>query len=190
MRISFSIMAMFLLIGLQLEGAELITNGDFEQTLDVGWHKYQDISPSGTGTIFRSNYDSDANMEARTYIRNGYYNTLYQTVPITSTNISFSATIKLRGSSSALYGHYSTAAFIIYYLNSSDTLLGETRICRFTTNCDWVNTSTVHLIKTSSTDWNDYSFNIQEELSNLSGVNSSDIAKIKVALYSYSTPGC
>jgi len=162
--------------------SNLVINGDFEQELNVGWHQ----STYGSATaINRDDYDpSDPDYEV--YIYKGTetgYAKLYQIVDISNTNIDFSVYAKLIASDNHANA-WAAAAVVISYMTLSDSILGETRIYRNSQGCPWVNCSTLHLIPAPNTDWNSYSFNLDDELINLPGVNPPEISKIKVALYS------
>lgn len=159
----------------------LLTNGDFEQALTVGW---QAASGGSNVYIDRSvSYDPDADYEARAEKGDGSgYAKLYQTVDIPTTDLDFSCHTKMWA-----YDNHSTAwcgaAIRIFYQDASSSILGETMICMRSTQCPWNNTSTRHVIPVTDSLWHDYSFNIDDELTNLSGVNPAQIAKIQVALY-------
>ncbi len=161
----------------------LLVNGDFEQELTTGW--LQATSGSNTTVNRATNYDPDPDYEAYVYKGSGDgYARLYQVVDIPTTDLEFSINAKLYA-----YDNHSSAwaagAVVISYMNESNSILGETRIYRGSTGCTWTNSPTLHLITASDTNWNNYSFNIVDELVNLSGVNPSEIDKIEVALYSY-----
>ncbi len=173
-----------LFIGLCV-GSNFVVNGDFELPLTNGWNQY---SANGYGGITRGvAYHPDADYEAYVYRQGsgglgGGYERLYQTIDIDIplTHIDFEVFLKLdawdNGSS------WAGAACALFYLDENDVTLGVTRICRESAGCPWINTSTQHLIYASDTSWHAYSFNINTELQNLSGVDPSVVAKITVAL--------
>ncbi|HEC77742.1 MAG TPA: hypothetical protein ENI34_01195 [candidate division WOR-3 bacterium] len=159
----------------------LLTNADFEQPLTEGW--IQDHTSTSYAIDRATNYDPDPDYEARVYTGTGSgYAVLYQVVDIPATDIDFSCKAKLY----AYDNHTSAwcgAALRISYLNSSGSQLGETRICYKSTQCPWSNSSTMHVITTADSLWHDYSFNIDDELTNLPGVNPTQVAKIKISLF-------
>ncbi len=167
--------------------SNLLTNGDFEQPLTTGWLQEH----SGTVTIDRAiGYDTDGNYEAcanKDHV-SGFedgYARLYQVVDVSITNVTFSCDAKCEGYESTNYSkNWAAGAIIISYLNASNSTLGETRIYSCSPDCPWVNSATVHLITASNANWNNYSFNINDELTNLSGVDPLNVAKIKISLYS------
>ncbi len=164
-----------------------ITNGDFEQALTDGWLQ----STSGTNTIITrgTNYHPDPDYEA--YVRKyGYgtsgtgYATLYQIVDIPTTQIEFSVDAKLYAWDNHASAWAGTAV-IIGYLDASNTLLGETRICARSAGCPWQNSANMHIILAPDSSWHNYNFNINDELSNVPAVNPSQVQKIQVSLYSH-----
>lgn len=162
----------------------LVVNGDFEQALTTGWTQY---SANSSGGITRSTtYDPDPDYEAYVYrigstsTASGYED-LYQIVDIPSTNLQFHANLKLYAYDNG--SPWCAACLVLKYLNSSNAVLGQTRIYAYSGGCPWTNTSTLHLIGVSDSLWHTYSFNINDELANLPGVNPGQIAKIRVALF-------
>jgi hypothetical protein len=159
----------------------LLTNGDFEQNLTIGWT--EDHTSTNYLINRATNYDPDPNYEAQVYQGTGSgYAMLYQAVDIPSTDLAFTADVKLY----AYDNHGSAwcgAALIIFYLNASGARLGDTRICARSPQCPWANSSTRHIIDATDSLWHNYAFNINDELSNLPGVNPSNVAKIQIALF-------
>jgi hypothetical protein len=173
---------LLLLVGLAV-GSNYVENGDFEQAFTVGWTEY---SPGSYGYFTRgTTYDPDPNYEAYGYrygsggLGSGY-DKLYQKFDIPITNLDFSANVKLDAWDSGT--SWAGAALSIYYHNVNDAVIGVTRICRISAGCPWTNTSTQHLIYASDTNWHSYSFNLEDELGNLSGVDPEDVAAITIAL--------
>lgn len=170
----------FLLVFNLVSDAQFITNGDFEQELNIGWTQ---ISSGANVTIDRNtNYDPDPDYEAYVYLgTGGGYAKLYQSVDIVTTNLDFSVNTKLYATATSTA--WAGAAFVIGYLDDNSLLLGETRIAALSLHCPWVNSPTLHIIEAPDTLWNYYSFNINDELTNLTGINPADIKKIQVAMY-------
>ncbi len=169
-----------LIIGL-CSASNYVVNGDFEQALTVGW------TPSSSGsnvTIARdTTYHSDPDYEA--YVRKGSgsgYAKLYQAIdiPILNLDISFSAKFYANDNHT---NAWAAAAVVISYIDSSDIVLGETRIYRWSAGCPWSESPTLHLIRVYDDNWNDYSFNIEDELVFLPGVDPGEIRKIGIALF-------
>lgn len=168
------------LFSAQLMSVEIITNGDFEEPLSTGW---QEATSGSNITINRATYyDPDPDYEAYVGKSTGSgYARLYQIVDIPATDLNFFVNAKL-------YAHATSSAWaggtvVISYLDEHSSLLGETYICYISTYCPWTNSPTSHIIEVSDSLWHDYGFNIENELTNLSGVNPSDIKKIRVSLF-------
>lgn len=183
-------MMLFLVIGISNAGV-LLTNGDFEQTLDIGWtdtiawQTSIDTIDRGTG------FDPDADYEARVKKYDYAYAILSQTVGVWTTDLEFSVTAKLYAHEyDPLDAYWATAGIVLSYLDESDSVLGQTRICYNTPHCPYMNSSTFHMrLAPDTSNWYSYSFSIDDELDSLAGVNPADIAKIEVALYD-TTSGC
>jgi hypothetical protein len=163
----------------------LVVNGDFEQPLTTGW--LQATSGSNTTINRATNYDPDPDYETYVYKGSGDgYARLYQIIDVSTIDLVFSINAKFYA-----YDNHSSAwaasAVVISYMDESNTVLGETRIYQGSIGCPWTNSSTLHLINASDTNWNNYEFNIVDELANLPGVDSLEIDKIEVALYSFTS---
>ena len=157
-----------------------ITNGDFEQVQSVGWTQ----SSYGSATITRGTaYDPDPDYEIYLYKASGTtgHATLQQTVDIPTTHIDFKVTAKLWAWDN-YSGAWAGAAVVVGYLNASNQLLGDTKICMFSYDCPWTNSPTCHIMQIYDSLWHDYEFNIHEELANLPGVDAAEVAKIRVTL--------
>jgi hypothetical protein len=160
---------------------DLMVNGNFEQDLSVGWQE----SYLGSGYVINRTTtlqpDPDYEVEVFKNNSNGYV-VLQQTVDIPGTDVGFACTARLNAYDNTA-GDWAGSAFVIAYLNSSDQTLGETRICQYSTDCPWTASPTLHLIVAVDNAWHDYSFNINDELANLPGVNPLEISKLRIALF-------
>ncbi len=183
-------LALLLIVGIS-SAAVLITNGDFEQELDIGW--MQTIQGElSLDTIDRAtDYDPDPDYEVRVRKYDAAYAKVSQTVNIATTDLEFSVYTKLYAHEyTPAENYWATASVALSYLDNNNTVLGETRICYNSPHCPYTNSDVFHMIEVvDPNNWYDYSFNINDELTNLGGVNPSDIAKIEVALYD-TTDGC
>jgi hypothetical protein len=172
-------------------GNNLLINGDFEQDLSIGW-SIDSLVGSPLDTIDRAvDFHPDADYEARVKKYDNAHAKLFQSVSIPTTNLDFSVFAKLF---TIEYNpadiHWAVASIDISYLDSGANVLGLTRICNISPHCPWVSTDSCHLIiVTDTSNWNNYSFNIEDELANLPGVNPADVAAIEIALYD-TTDGC
>ncbi len=173
---------LFLLLSLlvSFEGAQYVVNGDFEQELSVGWKEV--LNGAGASITRSTTYDPDPDWEVQVYkSTGGGYTLLSQNVYIPTTDVVFAANTKIyaHATSTAWAG----AALILKYLDSNGSLLGETRICAKTGYCPWTNSPIMHLIEVPDSLWHNYTFNIQTELANLTGVNPADVRQIEIALF-------
>lgn len=167
---------------------ELLTNGDFEQDLTVGW-TYTD---SGVGTheaLRDTGFQPDPDYEGYTYqYDNPGWARLSQAVDVPGAmeQLSFSASFEEVGGTSSCWP---AACVSVCYLDASSTLLGETRYY-YSTYANWVASPTLSLIRVTDPAWNQYRLGIAEELeTNLPGVNPAVVARIEVALLSYTYSG-
>jgi len=181
----FRYLTLFVIIGIGSAGV-LLTNGDFEQELSVGWLQFAQYQGASDSIDRATSFDPDPDYEVRVKKYCAGNMKLYQCTEIPTTDLEFSVYAKLYADVSSS-SYWSAAAIILAYINNSNTVLGETRICYKTSSCPWSNSPTLHLIVvTDPNNWYNYSFNIADELTNLPGVNPSDIARIEVSLYSVS----
>jgi hypothetical protein len=169
-------------------GQQLLVNGDFEQDLSNGWVMFGE----GSGTHYAdraTDYQPDPDYEAYTYqYDNPGSMRLGQTVdaPGIQLELSFWASFAEAGGSSTCWP---AACFSVCYRDAADALLGETRYY-YSTYANWTSTSTLSLIRVTDPNWRQYTLSIADELSeHLPGVNPGDVARIEVALYSYTYSG-
>ncbi len=167
----------------------LLVNGDFEQDISVGWSQLQ--GGAGTHTTQRqTNRHPDPDYEAwvRQYSGSGWTK-LYQMVDIPGPDVlvNFWASFNIGGGSSTCWP---VAAVFIEYYNQSGLYMGDTRFCYHNAYWNWTQTGTRSLIDVASPDWMAYGIHVRQEVDdNLPSVNSEDIRKLSVALYSYTSGG-
>jgi hypothetical protein len=181
---------LLLFVSISLAG-HLAVNGDFEESLNIGWSTAFGLQ-SSLDTIDRQTYyDADPDYEVRVKKYDEKFAKLYQTIDIPTTDLEFSINAKLYAleyGTSASY--WAAAAICLRYLDANGAQLGETRIAHKSTHCPWTNTNTIHLITvTDPNNWHAYNFNIATELTNLPLVNGNNIRKIQIALLD-TTNGC
>jgi hypothetical protein len=163
-------------------GQELLTNGDFEQELSVGW--VHDTGGYGYVTWNRgTGYQPDPDYEFMDSLYSGSgFSRLRQVVdaPGVVLELSFWAAFGIGGTSSTCWP---VSGVNVEYYDASDVLLGQTRFYYHNEYCTWTPSGTLSLIEVTNPDWTQYSLNIAEELNqNLPGVNPGDVAKIGIAL--------
>ncbi|MGD9380287.1 MAG: hypothetical protein PVI51_06935 [candidate division WOR-3 bacterium] len=159
----------------------LVVNGDFEQPLTDGWS--ETMSGAGVMEITRGiGYDPDPDYEVYLHKGDGTGNVeITQLTYVPTTDLQFSVDAKLYayGTSAQCW---SGSGICLYYLNSTDDVLGWSRICARTVACPWTSSSTTHAIEATDTLWHTYSFNLNDELDYVPGVNRQEIAKVLVSV--------
>ncbi len=167
-----------------------IVNGDFEQDLSIGWLRKTSGLSYSDNIDRATNLDSDVDYEVVLEKVSAGYIKLFQTVDISTTNLNFSVSANMRAVEHNPYASYwAAAAICLRYLNENNVLLGETRIARRSLHCPWQNSSTFHIINVTTENWQTHSFNLRDELQNLTAVNFDDIRKIQIVLMD-TTNGC
>jgi len=172
--------------------AEFLVNGDFEQTIDVGWHETANVL-AGTHSFDR--WDSlgqpAPGYAARVYKYLGYYASLSQTVDVPDANLllSFDGRFVIGGGTSI---SWPVASFWVRYLNEAGVELGNTRLYLPSTYATWASSETVSLRKVESDGaWHNYSINIAQELAaNLPGVAAADVRKVRLDVFAYDSHSC
>ena len=170
-------------------GQNLLTNGDFEQDLSVGW--VQDTGGYGYKTFGRDTvYQPDPDYEALDSIYSGNgIGKLSQTVdvPGPALHLSFWASFALGGGSSSCWP---VACMEVGYLDADGNRLGATRFYYHNSYCTWTPSGTLSLIEVTDPAWNQYELDVADELSlHLPGVNPGDVCRIEVALVDTTSGG-
>jgi hypothetical protein len=171
-----------------LSGRELIDNGDFELPPDSGWQVIRWGLFPDTGNCrlrYQHSFNPDRDFEVLIHKMLHQGMKLFQRVEITDLNLEFSVSCLLSAKSES-DSLFAAAAITLEYLNSEDSVLGETRIYSATRGCDWQNSPTLHLISApDSLNWHDYRFNLRTELGNLPGVDSTQVKGLRVGLLGF-----
>ncbi len=189
MRCVFVGLVVGLLVVTTVSGAELLTNGDFEQDISVGWTEQASGGEYTIGRDIFHNADPDYEACVRKYLTG--YATLTQTVSVPNTNLFFSAEARFSNEcEDNVYNYFAASAIRLEYQDSSGVTLGETRIFSGTEYCDWASTSSLHLIEVAGDEWLELSFLVEEEVRNIPDVNPDDVAQVTISLYAYSTDYC
>ncbi len=180
-----SVIKMLAVLGLFLlayaEPIELINNGDFENPLTTGWQ--QDINNvRGSSEIIRDvGYDADQDYEARVYKDQSNSAALFQTISMPSLDLEFKADycFSAVASDAQVQG---VAAISVEYLDSQGKTLGKS-IFYASAPADMLSSDAVtaaYPVEMGA--WANRSFNIQNALADLPGLNADLIAQIKVSL--------
>jgi len=183
----FVIMSAALVVFAGLASAELLLNGDFEQTLDVGW---RETTYQMAGTFSFDRWDTlgqpAPGYAARSYKYLAKFAALTQTVPVSNAHLTlgFDARFRIGGGSSTCWP---VAAFIIRYRDISGIELGNTKYYMHDAYATWANSDTAHLIDVSSVaGWQNYALDLgQEVTANLPGVNPDLVRNVSIQIYAY-----
>ena len=184
MRATFAF-ALAALVG--LASANLLVNGDFEQTFDVGWDTLAENSAGGdtfTWTDTLGQPSPGHAVAVRKYLAK--YASMSQTVDIPGVNLTltFDGRLSIGGGSSTCWP---VAAFMVRYLDSAGTSLGNTSIYLHDQYCTWTASDTQSLIEiTTPGVWTPFSLDIAAELAaHLPGIDPANIKKLTIDLYAY-----
>ncbi len=170
-----------------LASANLLVNGDFEQAIDVGWDTLAENSAGGdtfTWTDTLGQPSPGYAVAVRKYLAK--YASLYQTVDIPDVNLTltFDGRLSIGGGSSTCWP---VAAFVLRYLDSTGTSLGNTILYLHDQYCTWASNDTQSLIEiTTPGVWTPYRLDIAAELAaHLPGIDPANIKKLTIDLYAY-----
>jgi hypothetical protein len=179
---------LFLLLAAALAalGQELVQNGRFEDSL-AHWTLDVDSTEGSWLAASGPDHDLDPDCEAYVWKLLRYRTRLSQTVTLATTVTRFAARLRLSAYIASDTDYYAQAALVLDYLDADSSLLGSTLIVRKTSRSPLTNTPTRHLIEPPDEEWHDFEFVIADELANLPGVNSADVARIAVRLDAYGT---
>jgi len=170
-----------------LASANLLVNGDFEQTIDVGWDTIAENAAGGDTFTWSDTLGQPSSGHAvavRKYLAK--YASMNQTVDIPSVNLTltFDGRLEIGGGSSTCWP---VAAFVVRYLDSTGASLGNTQMHLHDIYCNWVASDTQSLIDiTTPGAWTPFDLDIADELSrNLPGIVAASVKKLTVDLYAY-----
>ncbi len=167
-----------------------LVNGDFSLEITVGWQK-RVVNHTGDYEIKRIREgDEYYGKVSKSFCG---YAQLYQIVKIQ--DLSSSISFRARFFAITNNDEYAAASgVLIEYLNAELEKLGATYFYSKTPNFrEWRSSSTTHLYETNSSNWQSFSFNIKEELTNyLTGIQGREVKYLKISLLAYCTQesGC
>ncbi len=167
--------------------ANLLVNGDFEQTIDVGWDTIAENFAGGDTFTWTDTLGQPSPGQAvavRKYLAKCA--SMNQTVDVPDVNLTltFDGCLEIGGGSSTCWP---VAAFVVRYLDSSGTCLGNTQLYLHDQYCDWAASDTQSLIDVTMPGvWTQYRLDIADELSrHLPGIAAANVKKLTVDLYAY-----
>jgi hypothetical protein len=169
-------------------GRELLLNGNFELPPDSGWREvaWGEFTDTGNCRLrWRHDHEPDRDFEVMVHkmLNQGF--ALTQRVDIPDLDLVFSASARLT-SKTENFEYYAAAAVCLEYLDSHDSVIGETRIYSATSQAPWRSTPVLHLIGApDSLSWHHYRLDLQSELANLPGVEAESIRAVNVKLLAY-----
>ena len=164
---------------------ELLTNGDFEQALDVGWQDTV-VLLAGTFSFERCDTMGATGCGARVVKGLASFAALTQQVNVPGANLvlNFDGRFRIGGGSSTCWP---VAALIVRYQSSAGRELGNTKFVLHNEYCTWGNSDTAHLIEIAAPgEWHPHQLDIAQELNDyLPGVSPADVAQLRVEIYAY-----
>ncbi len=177
----------FLAVLVGLASANLLVNGDFEQTIDVGWDTIAENSAGGDTITWSDTLGQPSSgyaVAVRKYLAK--YASMSQTVDVPDVNLTltFDGRLEIGGGSSTCWP---VASFVVRYLDASGVSLGNTKIYLHDQYCSWAVGDTQSLIDiTTPGVWTQFSLDIADELSkHLPGIAAASVKKLTVELYAY-----
>jgi len=172
---------------------ELVRNGDFELPPDSSWQLYVcgDYPDTGNCRLRRRHeFHPDRDFEVMVHKMLHQGMKLSQRVAIPDLDLGFAVSCRLTAKTER-ESLFAAACIGVEYLDSRDSVLGETRILSATPGCTWTSGPVLHLIPApDSLNWHDYQFNVAAELDNLPGVNRDSIRAVRVGLLAYVENNC
>jgi hypothetical protein len=168
---------------------ELVTNGGFEDELSPAWQ--EDVVGAAAVIDRATGYDGDQDYEV--LVQKGTGNghaRLDQTIVIPSTDLAFSVNAMLKASATEGGTPWAAAGVALHYEDGFGNVQGTTMILCKTTACPWIDSDTLHLIPAPDENWNNFGFNLDDELLNLSGVDPLAIHQIRFSLVGQTGGDC
>lgn len=182
------VLSLLLLVGLvkPVAAQELLTNGDFEQALDIGW-KDSVALLAGTFLFERSDtLGQSSGFAARVEKSLASCAALTQqvTVPNQHLVLSFDARFRIGGGSSTCWP---VASVIVRYLDAAGAELGNSKVILHNEFCTWANSDTAHLIEVENPDVRaNRQLDIAQEIyDNLPGVNAWNVGQVRLEIHAY-----
>jgi hypothetical protein len=160
---------------------ELVVNGGFENDLPPAWEEEATGSSTFVGRSTSYHGDPDFEVLVQKGTGNGF-TALDQTVIIPSVDVDFSVSAMLLASATS-GGPWAASGVALHYETQFGDVLGTTAIVGTTIACPWIDTDILHLIPAPDTAWNDYVFNVEDELANLPGVDMMAVHQIRISLF-------
>ena len=167
--------------------SNLLTNGDFEQPLTVGWQEdVRHLAGSESFDRWDSLGQPVPGHAARVYKYLAYHASLYQVADVPNANVTlaFDGRFQIAGGSSTCWP---TGAVVVSYLDVAGNELGCTMILLRNQYNSWVESDTMHFHDVENPgEWERYEFDVAQEIADyLPGVTAVDVRKVKVQLFSY-----
>lgn len=170
-----------------LASANLLVNGDFEQTIDVGWDTIA-VNWAGGDTFTWSDTLGQPSAGYAVAVRKylAEFASMSQTVDIPGVNLTltFDGRFEIGGGSSTCWP---VASFVVRYLDSTGASLGNTQVYLHDQYCTWATDDTQSLIDVTTPGvWTQFSLDIADELStHLPGIDPASVRKLTIDLFAY-----
>jgi hypothetical protein len=177
----FPLVFLLLVFPSYVAAIELVTNGDFESDLAPAWQEESVGAAVMIGRSVTFDVDPDYEVVVQKATGNGY-GKLIQPVVVPATDLDFSVNAKIQVSATS-GGPWAAAGVALHYEDSLGDVLGTTMIVRVTAECPWIDSDTFHMIPAPDEEWNAFSFNVDDELANLPGVDMMAIHQIRIVIF-------
>ena len=79
-------------------------------------------------------------------------------------------------------GAWCVSALILNYMDQFGAPLGRTAIAARSDICPWVASPTFHILDVVPNVWGEFSFNLEDELAHLPGIDGSQIRQMEIEL--------
>ncbi|MBC8550818.1 MAG: hypothetical protein H8D23_14330, partial [Candidatus Brocadiales bacterium] len=172
----------------RLPKGNLIVNGNFEEPWTVGWKRIV-AAPSRGANHVKIVYSADGEGDDDLYLRHTgeSYMTLFQSIPVISCNLLFSASFRL----GPVERNGATSMIELEYGDKKGRYMGSTRLVNYhyspfiyTKRKSPLNTGFKHYIKMGARWYKHYTINLREEIiNNLPGIDPDRIKEIVINLY-------
>lgn len=170
-------------------GAELLQNGDFElaPVAENGWvfESWGAFPDTGNCRLrWAHSFIPDRDFETSLLKTLEGSTRITQAVAVPTLDLGFSVECSLAAwtTSDPLYA---AACITVEFLDRADSVLGETRLVRATSGCDWQSGPALHIVRLPDTAWCRRTLSIAAELAALPAVSPTSVKSLRVGVLAY-----